>query len=108
MKNLGKFYGSFEELIELLKAEGFEEYGSITYQNGILLLGTGGWSKNETMLNLLSHSLFHYIYWLADWRGGKVVYSADNQDLTENLYKTIVSKMNCCQDAETIEKELPI
>jgi len=104
MKNLGKFYGSFEELIELLKAEGFEEYGSITYQNGILLLGTGGWSKNETMLNLLSHSLFHYIYWLADWRGGKTVYST-NQNLTENLYETIASKINCCQDAETIEKE---
>ena len=95
MKNLGKFYGSFEELIELLKAEGFEEYGSITYQNGILLLGTGGWSKNETMLNLLSHSLFHYIYWLADWRGGKTVYST-NQNLT-NLYEIIANKMNCCQ-----------
>ena len=108
MKNLKKFNGSFEELIDLLKEKDFEKYGSITYQNGILLLETGGWSDNEKMLYQLSLSLFQYFYWVANWRGGKVVYSADNQDLTKNLYETIVSKMNCCQDAETIEKELPV
>ena len=96
MKNLGKFYGSFEELIELLKAEGFEEYGSITYQkeqnNEILLLGTGGWADNEKMLYQLSLSLFHYIYWLADLRGGKTIYSTNIENL-QDLYKTIAKML---------------
>lgn len=71
----------FYEGVSLIEKYWTQNYGSfdIEGKDGIIILEltTGGWSENEELIDILSTTMFWFLWWQESKRGGyyKFIYS---------------------------------
>jgi hypothetical protein len=59
------------EMVELIDEAWNHTYGTSIWENGVLMLATGGWSGNEEIVRaLMDNFIFWSIYWRESKRGG--------------------------------------
>lgn len=72
---------NFYEGVSLIEKHWNQNYGSfdIEGKDGIIILelATGGWSENEEIIDIISNTMFWFLWWKESKRGGyyKFIYS---------------------------------
>jgi len=64
----------------ILKEYWNEDYGSLTHHvwnsnKQCIVVHTGGWSKNEEIIQRLSQTMFWILYWQVSKRGGHYIFA---------------------------------
>ena len=72
----------WEKGLKILKKHWNTDYGKIKNEwvdthTEIIELTTGGWSKNEELIQRLSKTMFWYFYWQESKRGGYYLFKKD-------------------------------
>ena len=71
VKNYDVLTKDVEEFVQLIIDLWDTNYGSATYENGILELHTGGWSENEEVYSAIRQNfMFMSGYWTLELHGG--------------------------------------
>ena len=80
MKKQYKANMIWEKGIYILKTFWEDDYGTLTYhywneKKACIVVNTGGWSKNEEIIQRLSQTMFWVLYWRESKRGGHYVFA---------------------------------
>lgn len=78
--------GGVDDLVQLILDLWDNDYGSATYENGILELHTGGWSENEEVYSAIRQNfMFMSGYWTLELHGGHYWFVIKDKFRTPNI-----------------------
>lgn len=70
---VGNNWSSYRSWLDYAKALWNDHYGGREESDGKVILITGGWSGNESVVTAMNHNIYWQMMWYESHRGGKYV-----------------------------------